>query len=68
MLMSKELNIEGVKKNWIKDIDINSKYLEHIKSYKYLVSIVNGDNSFEEEITERIALGSKSYYVNQKNV
>jgi hypothetical protein len=51
----------------LNDIDIDSKYLEHVKSYKYLVSIVNGDNSIEEEITESIALGSKSYYVNQKN-
>jgi hypothetical protein len=48
------------------DVDIDSKYLEHMKSYYYLVSIVNGDNSIEEEITERIALDSKSYYVNQK--
>jgi hypothetical protein len=36
------------------------------KSYKYLGSVVNGDNSFEEEITERIALGSKAHYANPK--
>jgi len=29
-------------------------------------SIVNGDNSIEEEIKEIIALGSKVYYANQK--
>ena len=46
--------------------DINSKYLEEVKSYKYLDLIVNGDNSTEEEIKERIALGSRAYYANQK--
>ena len=53
-------------KNGLNDIDIDSKYLKHGTSYKYLVSIVNGDNSTEEETTERIALDSKSYYVNKK--
>jgi len=46
--------------------DIDSKYLEQVKSSKYLGSVVNGDNSIEEEITERIALGSKAHYANQK--
>jgi hypothetical protein len=32
--------------------DIDSKYLAQVKSYKYLGSVVNGDNSIEEEITE----------------
>ena len=54
------------KKIGLNDREIDSRYLEHVKSYKYLVSIVNGDNSIEEETTEGIALGSKSYYVNQK--
>jgi hypothetical protein len=30
------------------------------------VSIINNDNSFEEEIKERIALGNKAYFANQK--
>jgi hypothetical protein len=59
--MSKELNIGSVQeKIEVNDIDTDSRYLEHVKSYKYLLSIVNGDNSIEDEITERIALGSKS--------
>jgi len=45
-------------------VDIDSKYLEQVKSYKYLGSIANGDNSVEEEIKESIALGSKAYYAN----
>jgi len=32
----------------VNNIDIISKYLEKVKSYKYFRSIVNGDNSIEE--------------------
>jgi len=32
--------------------DIDSKYLAQVNYYKYLGSVVNGDNSIEEEITE----------------
>ena len=48
------------------DIDIYSRCLEQVKSYKYLGSIVSGANSIEEEIRERIALGSKAYYSDKK--
>jgi hypothetical protein len=33
---------------------------------KYLGSIINGNNSIEEEINERIVLGTKAYYANLK--
>ena len=48
------------------DVDIDSKYLEQMKSYKCLGSIVSGANSIEEEIRERIALGNKAFYANKK--
>jgi hypothetical protein len=38
--------------------------LEHVKPYKYLGSIGNGDTSIEEEIKESLALGSKAHYAN----
>ena len=47
------------------NIDIFSKYLEDGKSYKYFRSIINGDNSIEEEINEIIALDNKAHYANQ---
>jgi hypothetical protein len=47
------------------DININSIHLEQVKSFKYLGSIVNGNNSIEEEIKERIILGNKAFYVNR---
>jgi hypothetical protein len=48
----------------LNDIDIDSKYLEQVSSYTCLESIVNRENSKEEEIKERIALGSRAYYAN----
>jgi hypothetical protein len=48
------------------DADIDSIYLEQVKSYQYLGSTVNGDNSIEKEIAKRTALGNKAYYANKK--
>jgi len=45
------------------------KWLRHVyqvKQYKYLGSIINGTDSIEEEVKERIALGIKAYYANLK--
>jgi hypothetical protein len=54
------------KKNYaMNGININSMHLEQVKSFKYLGSIVNGNNSIEEEIKERIIFGNEAYYANQ---
>jgi len=45
--------------------DIIQTHLEQVKSFKYLGSIVNGNNSIEEEIKGRISLGNKAFYANQ---
>ena len=49
-----------------KNINIRSSYIEQVKQYKYLGSIVNDTDSIEEEFKERIALGIKAYYANLK--
>ena len=54
------------KKIGLNDTDIHSKYSEQVGSLKYLVSTVSEDNSTEEKIKDRIALGNKTYYANQK--
>jgi len=36
-----------------------------VKSFKYLGSIVNGNNSIEEEIKGRISIGNEAFYANQ---
>ena len=46
-------------------IDITQTHLEQVKSFKYLGSVVNGNNSIEGEIKGRISLGNKAFYANQ---
>jgi hypothetical protein len=46
-------------------INIENKKLEQVKSFKYRGSILNTDNTMEEEIKERIALGNKVYFANK---
>jgi len=48
------------------NLKINNSYIEQVQQYKYLGSIINGSNSIEEEVKERIALGTKAYYANKK--
>ena len=38
--------------------------IEHVKSFNYLGSIINKNNTIEEEIKNRIALGNKAYHAN----
>jgi hypothetical protein len=47
-------------------INIENKEFEQVKTFTYLGSIVNTDNTIEEEIKERIALGNKVYFANKK--
>jgi hypothetical protein len=49
-----------------KNINIENKEFEQVKSFKYLRSTVNTDNTIEEEIKKRIALGNKAFFVNKK--
>jgi hypothetical protein len=46
-------------------INIENKELEKVKSFKYLGSIVNTDNTIKEEVKERIALGNIVYFANK---
>ena len=54
------------RQNQLTPINIEDKDYEQVKSFKYLGAIVNTDNTIEEEIKERIALGNKAYYANKK--
>jgi hypothetical protein len=47
-------------------LNINNLQIEQVQQYKYLGSIINASNSIEEEIEERIVLGTKAYYANIK--
>jgi predicted DNA-binding protein YlxM (UPF0122 family) len=48
------------------NLTTDNTYLEQVKQFKYLGSIINNDNSIEEEIKERISLSKKAYFANQK--
>ena len=50
---NKEIEIEGIK-------------IEEVNSAKYLGTIMNADNSIEEEIKERISAGNRSFFANKK--
>ena len=53
----RESHLDGLK---VGNIQINQ-----VSSFCYLGSIVNGDNTLEEEIKERIAKGNGAYYANK---
>jgi hypothetical protein len=48
------------------NLNINNLHIEQIQQYKYLRSTIIDSKSIEEEIKERITLGIKAYYANQK--
>jgi len=50
----------------ISSVSGSIKEYEQVKSFIYLGAIVNIDNTMEEEIKERIALGNKAYFANKK--
>jgi hypothetical protein len=50
----------------IENLNLNNLRIEQVQQYKYLGFIINDSNSIEEEIKERIALGTKAYYANLK--
>jgi len=48
-------------------INTGEEKSEQVNSLKYLGTMVNTDNSIEEEIKERIAAGNRAYHVHKKN-
>jgi hypothetical protein len=49
-------------------IDITQIHLEQVKSFKYLGSIMNGNNLIEEEIKERISLGNMALLCKSRSI
>ena len=45
---------------------MDNKHIDQVRSFSYLGGIVNGNNTMEEEIRERIAKGNnKAFYANK---
>jgi hypothetical protein len=45
-------------------LEIDTMSFESVQSFKYLESVVNQNNTIEEEIKERIIAGNKDFYAN----
>jgi hypothetical protein len=50
-------------KKGMDDLITNEEHIQ-VKSFKYLDSLVNKDNSIEEEINKRIVMGNKTLHAN----
>jgi hypothetical protein len=55
--MYKERNSDRLK--------VENMQIDHVRSFNYLGTIVNGNNTLEEEIRERISKGTKAFYANK---
>ena len=53
------------KANQPTNINVEGEQFEQVNSFKYLGTIVNTDNSIEEEIKERIAAGNRTCYAHR---
>jgi porphobilinogen deaminase len=47
-------------------LSVESMQFEQVESFKYLGSIVNKNNTIEEDIKERIMAGNKAFYANKR--
>ena len=55
---SKETQLDGLK--------VENVQIDQVSCFSYLGTIVNGNNTLEEEITERIVKGNKAFYANKR--
>jgi len=49
-------------------LNTEEEQFQQVNSFKYLRSMVNTDNSIEEEIKERTAAGNRAYHVHKKTI
>ena len=45
---------------------VDNKHIDQVRSFSYFGTIVNGNNTLEKEIRERIAIGNKAFYANKR--
>jgi hypothetical protein len=53
------------KETQLNKLIVDNKHIDQVRSFSYLGAIVNGNNTLEEEIRERIAEGNKAFYANK---
>jgi hypothetical protein len=53
------------KETQLDSITVGNIKIDQVRSFSYLGTAVNGNNTLEEEIRERIAKGNKAFYANR---
>jgi len=53
------------KENQRDKLIVDNKHIDQVRSFSYLGTTVNGNNTLEEEIRERIVKGNKAFYANK---
>jgi hypothetical protein len=53
------------KETYLDGLSVDNMHTNQVRSFNYLGTIVNGNNTLEEEIRERIAKGNKAFYANK---
>ena len=46
-------------------LKVDNMQFDQVRSFSYLGTLVTGNNTLEEEITERIAKANKAFYANK---
>ena len=52
------------KESQLHKITVGNIQIDQVRSFSYLGTIVNGNNTLEEEIREGIVKGNKAFYAN----
>ena len=53
------------KETQLNKLIVDNKHIDQVRSFSYLGTIVNGNNTLEKEIRERTAKGNKAFYSNK---
>jgi len=57
--------INLVKGTQLVKLKVENTQIDQVRSFIYLGAVVNGNNTLEEEIRERIVKGNKAFYANK---
>jgi hypothetical protein len=53
------------KETQLDKLTVDNMHIDQVRSFIFLVTVVSGNNTLEEEIRERIAKGNKAFYANK---
>jgi len=53
------------KETQLNKLTVDNKHIDQVRSFSYLGTIVNGNNTLKEEIRDRTVKGNKAFYANK---